>query len=183
MKPPNQKDTREFRIRKVRHWKQRFDPAAAFVCRRRIVWGAEIYERGDLIPDQLAGNKVKLRRFWDSGFIELWEENPEPEPDVKAGEESQAPRERKAKRDGAIVQAVNERAVDGGRGKRAGDHQTNSPARDAEGRTRVAPAARKVERGPSTQIQRKEKAAGNETLNKLAPLSLAAIGAGCCKQP
>ena len=31
----------------------------------------------------------------------------------------------------------------------------------------VAPPARKVERGPSTQIQRKEKAAGNETLNKL----------------
>ena len=106
MKPPNQKDTRKFRIRKVRHWKQRFDPAAAFVCRRRIVWGAKIYERGDLIPDQLAGNKVKLRRFWDSGVIELWEENPEPEPDVKAGEESQAPRERKTKRDGAIVQAV-----------------------------------------------------------------------------
>ena len=84
----------------VRSW-----PPRSF-ARRRIVWGAKIYERGDLIPDQLAGNKVKLRRFWDSGVIELWEENPEPEPDVKAGEESQAPRERKTKRDGAIVQAV-----------------------------------------------------------------------------
>ena len=159
MKPPNQKDTRKFRIRKVRHWKQRFDPAAAFVCRRRIVWDAKIYERGDLIPDQLAGNKVKLRRFWDSGVIELWEENPEPEPDVKAGEESQALQRAEDKEGRSDRPGGHERAVDGGRGQGAGDHQTNSPARDAEGRARVAPAARKVERGPSTQIQRKEKAA------------------------
>ena len=60
-------------IRKLRHWKQRFDPNAAFVCRRLMQWGGETYEPGDRIPEELAANKAKLRRFWESGWIELAE--------------------------------------------------------------------------------------------------------------
>ena len=58
-------------IRKLRHWKQRFDPSAAFVCRRLMQWGGKTYEPGDRIPEELAANKAKLRRFWESGWIEL----------------------------------------------------------------------------------------------------------------
>ena len=60
-------------IRKLRHWKQRFNPDAAFVCRRRLAWGERIYEPGDPVPEGLARHKGKLRRFWESGQIELAE--------------------------------------------------------------------------------------------------------------
>ena len=60
-------------IRKLRHWKQRYDPNARFICRRRMRWGGRVYESGDPIPAQLATNKGKLRRFWEAGRIELAE--------------------------------------------------------------------------------------------------------------
>ena len=60
-------------IRKLRHWKQRFAADAVFVCRRRMEWGGETYEPGDRIPEELAVHKAKLRRFWESGWIELAE--------------------------------------------------------------------------------------------------------------
>ena len=58
-------------IRKIRHWKQRFDPNAALICRRLMVWDGVSYEPGDVIPEGLAANKAKLRRFWESQWIEL----------------------------------------------------------------------------------------------------------------
>ena len=60
-------------IRKIRHWKQRYHPDAAFICRRRIQWGGRAYESGEPIPGGLAANKGKLRRFWEGGWIELAE--------------------------------------------------------------------------------------------------------------
>ena len=61
------------RIRTIRHWKQRFNPNAAFICRRRMEWGDGVYEPGDPIPEGLAENRGKLRRFWEAGRIELAE--------------------------------------------------------------------------------------------------------------
>ena len=58
-------------VRKLRHWKQRYDPGAAFICRRRIEWGGVAYEPGDPVPEELVVNKGKLRRFWEAGWIEL----------------------------------------------------------------------------------------------------------------
>ena len=60
-------------VRKLRHWKQRYDPHASFICRRRLQWGGLKYEPGDPTPDGLAANKGKLRRFWEAGWIELAE--------------------------------------------------------------------------------------------------------------
>lgn len=70
-------------IRKLRHWKQRFDRNAEFVFRRRKIWGAKTYEPGDPIPPELNDNPTKLRRFWESGTIELAEFD---EPDVATGQ-------------------------------------------------------------------------------------------------
>lgn len=70
-------------IRKVRHWKQRYDANAAFICRRRMMWGDRTYEPGDPIPEGLAANKAKLRRFWESRWIELAEFQA---PDVATGQ-------------------------------------------------------------------------------------------------
>ena len=60
-------------IRKLRHWKQRYNPNAPFIWRRRVLWGGKLTTPGDLIPDDLAANKAKFRRFWESQWIELAE--------------------------------------------------------------------------------------------------------------
>ena len=60
-------------IRKLRHWKQRFDPNVDFIWRRRTTFGDETYEPGDPIPKMLHEMKAKLRRFWESHWIELAE--------------------------------------------------------------------------------------------------------------
>ena len=60
-------------VHKLRHWKQRYDPNAAFICRRRMAWGGRTYVPGGRIPAELAANKAKLRRFWEAGWIELAE--------------------------------------------------------------------------------------------------------------
>lgn len=60
-------------IRKLRHWKQQFDKNAAFVWRRRMLYRGTLTVLGDPIPEFLASNKTKLRRFWESQVIELAE--------------------------------------------------------------------------------------------------------------
>ena len=73
-------------IRRLRHWKQRYAPNAAFIWRRRLLFNGTLYEPGDQIPAELVANKSKLRRFWEGQIIELAEfeapahKAPEPEP-------------------------------------------------------------------------------------------------------
>ena len=59
--------------RRLRHWKQRYEPNAAFIWRRRLLFGGKTYEPGERIPAELAANKSKLRRFWEGQIIELAE--------------------------------------------------------------------------------------------------------------
>ncbi len=75
------------KVRILRHWKQRFDRNAKFVWRRSLIYSGERYWPGDPIPDLLAGNKAKLRRFWESGTIELAQFE---EPNVLTGQTSTA---------------------------------------------------------------------------------------------
>ena len=66
--------------RRLRHWKQRYAPNAAFIFRRRMLFGGKICHPGEQIPAELAANKAKLRRFWEGQIIELAEfEAPAPE--------------------------------------------------------------------------------------------------------
>lgn len=60
-------------IRKLRHWKQQFDKNAAFIWRRRMLYRGTITVPGTPIPEFLANNRTKLRRFWESQVIELAE--------------------------------------------------------------------------------------------------------------
>lgn len=60
-------------IRKLRHWKQRFDKNAAFIWRRRMLYRGTLTIPGTPIPELLANNRTKLRRFWESKVIELAE--------------------------------------------------------------------------------------------------------------
>lgn len=71
------------RIRKLRHWKQRYDPNAKFVWRRSVTWDGEPVAIGSEIPASLAGNRAKLKRFWASNIIELLAFD---EPDVATGQ-------------------------------------------------------------------------------------------------
>lgn len=58
-------------IRKVRHWKQRFDPNVAMIFRKRIKWDVEkTFMPGQRVPDGLL-DRNKLRRWWEFGLIEL----------------------------------------------------------------------------------------------------------------
>ena len=60
-------------IRKLRHWKQQYDKNACFVWRRDVHWDADTdFKKGEPVPDGLI-NPVKLRRFWESQWIELLE--------------------------------------------------------------------------------------------------------------
>ncbi len=71
--------TRPQVIRKIRHWKQRFDPKAKMVWRKRVRWptrnrkGLQTFKPGEEVPDwviaSMGGNK--LRNLWESGRIEL----------------------------------------------------------------------------------------------------------------
>ncbi len=58
-------------VRRLRHWKQRYEKNARFIFRRHLKWGAKEYQPGDLIPDELIAMPAKLRRFWESRVIEL----------------------------------------------------------------------------------------------------------------
>lgn len=56
-------------VRKLRHWKQRFDRDAEFIWRRPIMYRGERVEVGSLVPDDLG--PVKTKRFWEASTIEL----------------------------------------------------------------------------------------------------------------
>ena len=58
-------------VRKLRHWKQRFNKNAEFIFRRPVMYGNKIHKPGDPIPPELTDNPTKLRRFWESQTIEL----------------------------------------------------------------------------------------------------------------
>ena len=45
-------------------------PAASFICRRLMVWDGVDHEPGDAIPDGLAADRSRLRRFWEEGWID-----------------------------------------------------------------------------------------------------------------
>ncbi len=60
-------------VRRLRHWKQRFNRDAEFIWRRTIVYAGERYEAGTPIPEALAKSPTKLRRFWEGHSIELAE--------------------------------------------------------------------------------------------------------------
>lgn len=75
-------------IRKLRHWKQRFDPNAAFICRRPMEWAEKQYDVGDEIPEGLRENRTKLRLFWEAHRIELAEFEM---PDVTTGQVLEQP--------------------------------------------------------------------------------------------
>ena len=70
------------KVRKLRHWKQRFDKNAAFIWRKPVFWMGEEVKVADPIPEELANTPNKLRRFWESGIIELAEFE---EPNVVSG--------------------------------------------------------------------------------------------------
>lgn len=70
------------KVRKLRHWKQRFDKNAAFIWRKAVNWNGEEVQVADTIPQDLADNPAKLRRFWEAGIIELAEFE---EPNVVSG--------------------------------------------------------------------------------------------------
>jgi len=89
-------------IRKLRHWKQRFLPNAAFCWRKNAQWprydanGQFVesvdFPAGSALPrwvlEQMPG--AKLERFWESGFIELLQFE---EPDVASGQLEERPPE------------------------------------------------------------------------------------------
>lgn len=61
------------RIRTLRHWKQQFQPNAAFVFRKTTVWDQNTtFLPGDPVPEGLLPAH-RLRRYWEAGRIELAE--------------------------------------------------------------------------------------------------------------
>lgn len=72
---------RDLPVRRLRHWKQQFDPRARFVWRKGLTYAGQRVEAGDVVPDGLL-KPTKLRRFWESGVIELAEFEA---PDVATG--------------------------------------------------------------------------------------------------
>ena len=60
-------------LRKVRHWKQRFDPNVKFIFRRGMTFAGKKHQRGDYVPKKLLTNRLKLENFWEAEVIELAE--------------------------------------------------------------------------------------------------------------
>lgn len=75
------------KVRTLRHWKQRFNKNAEFVWRKSVKYNGQQMVLGSAIPKQLADSPTKLRRFWESGVIELAEFD---EPNVLTGESSKS---------------------------------------------------------------------------------------------
>ena len=44
-------------LRKLRHWRQRFDPDATFIFRRSLRFNGIDYQPGDLVPQDLLDNR------------------------------------------------------------------------------------------------------------------------------
>jgi len=59
------------KVRILRHWKQRFDKNAKFIWRKPLTWEGKKAVVGNPIPKSLSNAPTKLRRFWESGTIEL----------------------------------------------------------------------------------------------------------------
>jgi len=61
------------KVRSLRHWKQQFDPNAAFIARKRLNLSEGVFEPGDLLSDEAVAalGRTKLKRFWESNRIEL----------------------------------------------------------------------------------------------------------------
>jgi hypothetical protein len=57
-------------VSKVRHWKQRFRPEGPFRWRRLTLYDGETYRPGEPVAADLL-SRVKARRFWRSGRIEM----------------------------------------------------------------------------------------------------------------
>ena len=56
---------------RARHWKQRFQPGARYIFRKRGNWYGVTYEVGARIPQELQDDYRRLRRAWDTRLIEL----------------------------------------------------------------------------------------------------------------
>lgn len=63
------------RPRRLRHWKQQFDPNAQFIWRRATTFNGVECKAGDVLSDDviLKMGVNKLRRLWQSSRIELHE--------------------------------------------------------------------------------------------------------------
>lgn len=92
------------KVRKLRHWKQRFDRNAEFIWRRRLTYAGRAYGPGDPIPADLSEKKTKLRRLWESGTIELAQfEDPDVLTGLTASEEALRQLELMRIRDGTVA--------------------------------------------------------------------------------
>ncbi|MGB5810110.1 MAG: hypothetical protein WBG86_06240 [Polyangiales bacterium] len=62
-------------VRRLRHWKQRFNADAKFVWRKALTWHGKRMVPGELVSDEIIEQmgRTKLRRFWESHAIELHE--------------------------------------------------------------------------------------------------------------
>lgn len=62
-------------VRRLRHWKQRFNPGAKFIWRSNVLWQGKRVKPGDPVPQELneRTNRGKLRRLWEAGVICLAE--------------------------------------------------------------------------------------------------------------
>ncbi len=98
-------------IRKIRHWKQRWDPRAAFVWRKQTTWStprhkAVTFPAGSVLEDWVIESMgaAKLRRFWESHRIELLEFDvdtgrptpPAPPPAAPAAKKTSSKKKKKA---------------------------------------------------------------------------------------
>lgn len=64
------------RVRRLRHWKQRFDPNAKFVWRTVKLFGGKETVPGEPLPEDFVNNprnRNKIFRLWEAGMIELAE--------------------------------------------------------------------------------------------------------------
>lgn len=61
------------RVGKFRHWRQRFREDAAFIWRKNLTYaGGHEIQVGDLVDvEKLEISRRKLRRLWESNYIEL----------------------------------------------------------------------------------------------------------------
>jgi len=61
------------KVRRLRHWKQQFNPNAKFIWNKPILWAGEYVKVGSPVPAKLLNIPIKLQRFWSAGVIELAE--------------------------------------------------------------------------------------------------------------
>lgn len=57
--------------RRIRHWKEQFSLNASYVWSKSTLCNGKLTVVGAIIPKKLSDNKIKLRRLWDSRFIQL----------------------------------------------------------------------------------------------------------------